>query len=124
MNNKIFIVDDNKNIIRAIAYILSREGYRVISTQKALDSLAIARKEKPGLIILDVMMPDKSGYQICQEMKADAELKKIPVVFISARVQEKNKKAWRKLGVKRFITKPFQAEEIKKVTNKILGENK
>lgn len=121
MAYKVLVADDDKNIIRSLSYILTREGYQAISAESGADTLSIARKENPDLIILDIMISDKDGYQIYQEMKADVELKMIPVIFISARAEDKHKN-WRGLGVKAFITKPFQIEEVKKVVAKVLGE--
>lgn len=118
---KILIVDDNKNNIRAITYILNREGYKVISSQDAQTVIPIARKVNPALIILDIMMPLKDGYEICHDLKKEPGLYNTPVIFLSARVQDKNKKKWRRLGVKAFITKPFRVADIKDTVAKALN---
>lgn len=124
MSYKVLIADDDKNIIRSLSYLLTKEGYRAISSENGVDTLSIARKEKPDLIILDIMIPDKDGYQIYQEMKADPRLNSIPVIFISARAEDKHIKNWRELGIKAFITKPFQIEEIKKAVTKVLEKRR
>ena len=88
MPKKILIVDDDPDLVEAVTMILESKKYDVAAAYGGLEGLEKARTEKPDLIVLDVMMPDKDGYAVCKEMKADPQLKKIPILLLTAVVSK------------------------------------
>ncbi len=84
MAKKILIVDDDPDLVEAVTMILESKKYEVAAAYGGLEGLQKARNEKPDLIVLDVMMPDKDGYAVCKDLKADPELRKIPVLLLTA----------------------------------------
>lgn len=108
----IVIVDDSPDNLRLLVGILHERGYKVRPAPNGDRALATVRKNPPDLILLDIMMPGKNGYEVCQELKADNQAKDIPVIFLSALNEVFDKvKAFRAGGVD-YITKPFQVEEV------------
>ena len=109
---KILIVDDMPANILLLSKMLTARGYHVSSVLSGKLALQAARTEPPDLILLDINMPEMNGYEVCEQLKADAALKDIPVIFISALDQPQEKvKAFRVGGVD-YVTKPFQLEEL------------
>ena len=88
MPKKILIVDDDPDLVEAVTMILESKKYNVAAAYGGLEGLEKARTEKPDLIVLDVMMPDKDGYAVCKEMKADPKLSKIPILLLTAVVSK------------------------------------
>ena len=88
MAKKILIVDDDPDLVEAVRMILESKKYNVVAAYGGLEGLEKARTENPDLIVLDVMMPDKDGYVVCKELKADAQLSKIPVLLLTAVVSK------------------------------------
>ena len=84
MPKKILIVDDDPDLVEAVTMILESKKYDVVAAYGGIEGLDKAKTEKPDLIVLDVMMPDKDGYAVCKELKADPQLNKIPVLLLTA----------------------------------------
>jgi DNA-binding response OmpR family regulator len=88
MPKKILIVDDDPDLVEAVTMILESKNYEVAAAYGGIEGLQKAKSENPDLIVLDVMMPDKDGYVVCKELKADPKLKKIPVLLLTAVVSK------------------------------------
>jgi PleD family two-component response regulator len=111
-NADILIVDDTPANLNVLSAILGRRGYRVRPAINGALALKAAQKAAPDLILLDVQMPEMNGYQVCRQLKADAQTRDIPVIFISALDDVLDKvEAFQSGGVD-YITKPFQIEEV------------
>lgn len=108
----ILIVDDNTQNIQVLGSILKKENYDVSVSMNGLDALEFLVNEKPDLILLDVMMPQMNGYEVCRILKKDKMLKKIPVIFITAKTNAEDVVKGFKVGAIDYITKPFNAEEL------------
>ena len=108
----ILIVDDVSANLKILGFILKKEGYKVRPVPNGTLALQAAEKEKPDLILLDVMMPDMDGFEVCRRLKEDPKLADIPVVFISALNDTNDIVNALKAGGVDFITKPFRAEEV------------
>jgi len=108
----ILIVDDAPENLTILELILKRDGYRVESALSAELALQSIEQRKPDLILLDIMMPDVSGYQLCQQIKENRPTEDIPVLFISALNSTKDKVSGFSAGAVDFITKPFKPEEV------------
>ena len=88
MAKKILIVDDDPDLVEAVTMILESKNYTVAAAYGGVEGLQKAKSEEPDLIVLDVMMPDKDGYAVCKELKADPKLGKIPILLLTAVVSK------------------------------------
>ncbi len=104
---KILLVDDEKDVVDTTQVLLEEKGYTVISAYDGLAGLEKAKKEKPDLILLDVMMPNLNGYQVCRELKKDPNLKSIPIVMLTSKAQESDRFWGIESGADDYISKPF-----------------
>jgi two-component system phosphate regulon response regulator PhoB len=110
---KILVVDDEADVTELVAYHLRGRGFEVRTLNDSTSSLGIAQTFKPDLIILDVMMPDLSGIQICRLLRADSSaLAKVPVVFLTAKAEENDRIQGLETGADDYISKPFSAKEL------------
>lgn len=104
---KILVVDDEQDILMLMESRLKASGYQVVSAADGPTGLEIARKEKPDLIILDLMLPQMDGYKVCALLKKDTRYAHIPVILFTAKAQEGEKKLGEEAGADAFITKPL-----------------
>jgi DNA-binding response OmpR family regulator len=112
MTASILIADDEANIVLALEFVLQQEGYRVrvaCDGQEALDALAA---EMPDLLLLDVMLPRLSGFEVCQRVRADPRCKDLRIVMLSAKGREVEVNKGLSLGADAYITKPFAIREL------------
>lgn len=124
MAKKIMVVDDEPYIARVIKFKLEQEGYNVISANDGQTGLQRIREEKPDLVLLDVMMPGLSGYDVCQQLKQDPALAGIPVVILTAKGQERDREQGLNLGASDYITKPFSPNRLLELVKNMIGEAK
>ena len=124
MPKKIMVVDDEPYIARVIKFKLEQEGYQVFSANDGITGLNKIKEDKPDLVLLDVMMPGLSGYEVCQKIKADAELSGIPVVILTAKGQERDREQGFNVGANDYITKPFSPNRLLELVKSIIGEAK
>ncbi len=108
----ILIVDDNPHNLQVLANILREVGYRVATGKDGAKALAFVEKRRPDLILLDVMMPEMDGFEVCRRLKAGSATRDIPVLFISALTETADKVSGFEAGGLDYITKPFQKEEV------------
>src|SRR3972149_3521188 len=120
-DKKILVVDDEPNVVRTLTFVLRKEGYEVSSAGDGEEAMAKVRESKPNLMFLDVMMPKKNGYEVCQELKNNSSLSDIHVVMISAKGQEADKEKALSLGADEFITKPFSPMGVIERVKELLG---
>ncbi len=109
---KIVIVDDIPENLRLLVNMLTEEGYRMWPAPNGARALATIEKNRPDLILLDILMPEMDGYEVCRRLKADERTRDIPVIFLSALNEVGNQVKGFELGAIDYITKPFQAEEV------------
>ena len=112
MAKTVVLIEDERNIIEAISFILSRDGWEVRTHSNGLDAVDAVRARRPNLVILDVMLPGRSGFDILQDIRADAELCDTPVLMLTARGQEKDREMAQRAGASRYMTKPFSNAEV------------
>ncbi|NTW24023.1 MAG: response regulator transcription factor, partial [Lentimicrobium sp.] len=105
---KILLADDEPDVLEFLSYNLKKEGYQTLKAKNGRDALAIARKELPHLVILDVMMPELDGIETCREIKLLPELKDTIVVFLTARGEDYSQIAGFDAGADDYITKPIK----------------
>lgn len=110
--DRILVVDDEPDIIALVAYHLARAGYRVSTASTGLDALEAARGEQPALVVLDLMLPELSGFEVLERMRADRALSEIPVLMLTARREEHDRVQGLSLGADDYLVKPFSPQEL------------
>ncbi|MCZ7675074.1 MAG: response regulator [Roseovarius sp.] len=121
MGKSVLLIEDERNIIEAIGFILSRDGWEVTTHSNGRDAVEAVRTRRPDLVILDVMLPDRSGFDILKDIRADAELAATPVLMLTARGQEKDREMARRAGASRYMTKPFSNAEMLAAVHDLVG---
>ena len=111
-DKKLLVVDDEPHILRTLTFVLEKEGYIVTSASDGEEAMAGVRSSKPDLMFLDVMMPKKNGYEVCQEIKEDPELRDIYVIMLTAKGQEADREKGLSIGADEFISKPFSPFDV------------
>ncbi len=109
---KILIVDDEKNIVEAVKYALAREGFQTVVASDGAKALELARREVPHLILLDWMLPEVDGLEVCRVLKHDAKTKHIPIIMLTVRSEETDKVLGLEMGADDYVTKPFSPREL------------
>lgn len=112
--NKILVVDDDPYILMSLEFLMKKNGFDVVVARNGTEALEILHKQMPQLVLLDIMMPDVDGYEICRHIKASKKLKDAKVVFMSAKSKEVDIKKGYDLGASLYITKPFSTREMMK----------
>jgi two-component system, OmpR family, alkaline phosphatase synthesis response regulator PhoP len=120
MGKRILIADDEDNIRELVRASLEDDGYELFEARDGDEALAVARKVKPDLIVLDVMMPGKTGYQVCEELKADPAADPAYVIFLSARGKPIAEMTGKLRGGDEYLTKPFDPAELSRRVKKAL----
>lgn len=123
MTKKVLIADDEPNIVTALEYLLHRSGYEVRIAASGEEALRLVEDFMPDLVLLDVMMPQISGYDVCQRIRERAEWSGIKIVMLSARGREAEVSKGLSLGADLYITKPFSnAELVSQIAALLEGE--
>jgi len=104
MADKILVIDDEEMTVQLITILLERRGYEVVKAYRAEDGLRKAYRTHPDLILLDIMMPDMDGWEVCRRLR---ELSDVPIIFLTARVDDIDKITGLEIGADEYITKPF-----------------
>ncbi len=112
MSRHVLLVEDEPNITEAIRFLLMRDGWTVDAHSDGADAVDIIRAARPDLVILDVMLPGKSGMEILRDLREIEELRAMPVLMLTARGQSRDRDMAEKAGVSRFMTKPFSNAEV------------
>lgn len=112
MTKKVLIVDDEPNIVLSVEFLMQREGHDVVTAGDGQEAIEILARSKPDLMILDVMMPRKNGFEVCAEVRADPELSGMPILMLTAKGREAEMKKGLSLGADAYITKPFSTHEL------------
>lgn len=110
MAKRILIVDDEPDLVETLKFRLEGQGYEIAIAYDGQDGLNKARSVRPDLILLDLMLPKLDGYKVAKMLKFDAKYKSIPIIMLTARVQEADEKLGYECGADAYITKPFDAK--------------
>ena len=109
---RILVVDDEPDIVALVAYHLAKSGYRVSTVATGSDALAAARAERPSLIVLDLMLPGMSGFEVLERLRADEATKEVAVLMLTARREEPDRIRGLTLGADDYLVKPFSPQEL------------
>jgi two-component system alkaline phosphatase synthesis response regulator PhoP len=116
----ILIAEDEPHIVLSLELVLTRAGYEIAVATDGEEALALVRRLRPDVVLLDIMMPKQNGYEVCRAIKVDPELGGIPVVMLSARGQEVEILKGLELGAAAYVTKPFGNAEILEAIRAVL----
>ncbi len=108
----VLIIDDEPDLVELLKYNLAKEGYKVEFAFNGFDGLRASEVFKPDLLILDIMLPDINGYEVCKRIKRTANFSAVPVIFLSAKQEEVDKVLGFESGAEDYITKPFSVAEL------------
>ena len=118
---KILIVDDDPYILMSLEFLMKKNGYDVMIARNGTEALDLLNKQVPALVLLDIMMPDVDGYEICRRIKKTEKLKSVKVVFMSAKTKEADIQKGYDLGASLYITKPFSTRELVKQVHELVN---
>lgn len=118
---KILIVDDEKQIVALVRLHMEISGYEVLSAKDGEEALAIIGKEKPDLMILDLMLPKIDGWEVCKRLRADSKIGSIPVIMLTARTETADKLKGFEYGADDYVTKPFSPRELMARVKRVLA---
>ena len=105
---KILVIDDEKDLVEELGIRLESVGYGVLAAFDGLEGLEKARKDKPDLILLDVMMPTLDGYHVCRELKKDPRTQSIPIIILTVKVHDESIALGKEAGADDYVTKPYE----------------
>ena len=121
MSKRILIVEDEANIVESLAFLLRRDGFDVSTVPDGARAMGEAERLAPDLMILDVMLPNLSGFDVLRDLRAHGELGRIPVMMLTAKGQTRDREQAEQLGADLFMTKPFSNAEIIAQARRLTG---
>jgi DNA-binding response OmpR family regulator len=122
MATRVLIVEDEPNIVESLTFLLRRAGHDVVSVLDGDAALAHLRTHAPDVVILDLMLPRRNGFEVLKTIRAEAALRAVPVIVLTAKGQPQDRKRAEEIGVEAFITKPFSNREIVDAVRRLTGE--
>ena len=121
MAHKILIVDDEPNILLSLEYLMQREGFEVRVARDGVQAIEAIQQDAPDLILLDVMMPGKTGLEVCQHVRAIERLQSVQIIMLTAKGRETDVAKGLALGADAYMTKPFSTRELVQKVADMLG---
>ncbi|MCK8515934.1 response regulator [Methylonatrum kenyense] len=118
----ILIVDDEPNIVLSLEFLMRRRGYEVSTASDGEEALAAIEARKPDLLLLDVMMPRKDGYQVCQILRERDDTADLRIIMLTARGRDVEREKGLSLGADDYITKPFSTQDVVTKVRQLLGD--
>jgi two-component system, OmpR family, alkaline phosphatase synthesis response regulator PhoP len=122
MSKTVLIADDEPNIVISLEFLLEQDGYRVLVARDGHEALEAIERELPDLVLLDVMLPRLSGYDVCQRMRQNPALAKVRVIMLTARGREVEVTKGLALGADAYVTKPFSTRDLLEQVRRQLGD--
>jgi DNA-binding response OmpR family regulator len=122
MSKTVLIADDEPNIVISLEFLLEQDGYRVLLARDGHEALEAIEREVPDLVLLDVMLPRLSGYDVCQRIRQKPELAKVRVIMLTARGREVEVTKGLALGADAYVTKPFSTRDLLEQIRRQLGD--
>ncbi|MBK7664065.1 MAG: response regulator [Sterolibacteriaceae bacterium] len=121
MGKKVLIVDDEPNIVISLEFLMKREGFEVSIARDGEEALRKVEESVPDLILLDVMMPKKSGFEVCQQLRADPAYSALKIIMLTAKGRDTEVTKGLDLGADAYMTKPFSTKELAAQVKSLLG---
>jgi len=120
MSKRILVVDDEPNIIISVQFLMSREGFDVSIARDGDEALDAIRGQRPDLVVLDVMMPKRNGFEVCEAVRSDPELAAVRILMLTAKGREADFDKGMKLGADAYLAKPFSTRELVQKVRELL----
>ena len=121
MSQKIMIADDEPNILISLEFLMKREGFEVVLARDGQDALDAIERERPALVLLDVMMPIKTGFDVCHEVRASETLRDTRILMLTAKGRDTDVAKGMALGANAYMTKPFSTKELVQKVRELLS---
>ncbi len=121
MNKQVLIAEDEPHIVESLSFVLQRSGFEVHAVSDGADVLAAVRARSPDVVVLDVMLPNRNGFEVLKQLKGDPLHAALPVLMLTAKGQEQDRATAIQLGAEAFITKPFSNREVVECLRGLLG---
>lgn len=121
MGTRVLIVEDDRHIIEALSFVLEYNGYEVAAVLDGEAAIERLRSDPPALVILDLMLPKVKGFEVLKLMRADPQLRSMPVIVLTAKGQQQDRRMAEKIGVEGFMTKPFSNRDIIEAVRRVTG---
>ena len=122
MPKKVLIVDDEPNIVLSVEFLMKREGYDVMTAADGQEALDMLEDAKPDLMILDVMMPRKNGFEVCEAVRSHPKFGSLPILMLTAKGREAEMKKGLSLGADAYVTKPFSTHDLIDRVGRLLAD--
>jgi DNA-binding response OmpR family regulator len=122
MANKILVVDDEPNIVLSLEFLMKQAGFQVRTASDGEAALVAVAADPPDLMLLDVMMPRKNGYEVCQAVRANPDWKAVRIIMLTAKGREVEREKGLALGADDYITKPFSTQEVVERVRELLAD--
>ncbi len=122
MAKRILIVDDEPNIVLSLEFLMKKAGYDVATAEDGEQALTAIQEHRPDLVLLDVMMPKKDGFQVCQNIREQDEYRELRIVMLTAKGRDLEQEKGLSLGADDYITKPFSTQDVVNKVRQLLGE--
>jgi DNA-binding response OmpR family regulator len=117
----VLIAEDEPSILESLDFILRRAGFSIASVTDGEAALAAVRRDRPRLLVLDVMLPRRSGFEVLKQLRADETTRELPVMILTAKGQTQDRKIAEELGASSFVTKPYSNAEVVGTVRQLLG---
>jgi DNA-binding response OmpR family regulator len=121
MTAKILVADDEPNIVISLEFLLKREGYTVLIARDGQEAMEAIERERPDLVLLDVMMPKKTGFEVCQDVRTNDALQATKILMLTAKGRDTDVVKGLALGADGYMTKPFSTRELVQKVAEMLG---
>ena len=118
---RILIVDDDEDVLLIVQTILDNAGYATLTARNGREGVEKALEARPQAVLLDVMMPELSGWEVARRLKDDERTADVPIIFLSARTQESDRQRGQEIGVAAYVTKPFDPTELMQLVRRLCG---
>lgn len=112
MSKTVLIADDEPNILISLEFLMQREGYRVLIARDGQEAMETITREKPDLVLLDVMMPKKTGFEVCQEVRSNTDLDSTLIVMLTAKGRDTDVTKGKAMGANDYVIKPFSTRDL------------
>lgn len=124
MPKRVLVCDDEPYMVESVSYVARKAGFEVLTAEDGDSALATARRERPDLVFLDIMMPGLSGDEVCRRLKTDPSTSRMYVVILTARGQEEDERRAMAMGADEFMTKPFSPRKLRDKLLRVLGDSR
>jgi DNA-binding response OmpR family regulator len=121
MKQRVLIADDEPNIVISLEFLMEQSGYEIRTVANGDDALRVAREFRPHLLLLDIMLPLKNGFEVCQVIRESPELNPVKIIMLTAKGRETEVAKGLALGADAYITKPFATRELLEAVKRLLG---